>query len=409
MDEPALQQLIDDVPRARVHPTRRYAGSGGFPSPTSVSPRSTTTAPCASVCRAVYGPGKTVEQCAASSPSCSPSPGDRCCSPEPTPTRWRGGGRRRRRPPARRRHRHRSPRHRGVAPGRRPARSVLVSPPAPRICPSPTSAGRARPHSGLAPTLLADCGVAGVHRLLASVDELVGRRRRRGRGRHGRRAGQPGRRHHAGTGRGRPHQRRLRRRPRGRDRTSGHARVVRRGHHRRRDRQRLRRRLRRRPACCCERRHGRPRPRNAGRPSPGSTASPASPATWPSGACSTPAPTSTRSLALLGRLPFAGWDARRGARAAGRHRVHPGRGHQATTTSSSGPTPISSGCVEEARLPERVAPAGPGRLRRAGRGRGPPAPPPARAGPLPRGRRPRHHRRRRRHRGRSGGPRHRRP
>ncbi len=60
----------------------------------------------------------------------------------------------------------------------------------------------------------------------------VGRRARRGRrggrgGRHGGRPGQPGRRDHRGAGRGRAHQRRLRRRPRGGHRAAGHARLVR--------------------------------------------------------------------------------------------------------------------------------------------------------------------------------------
>ena len=44
--------------------------------------------------------------------------------------------------------------------------------------------------------------------------------------------------------------------------------------------------------------------------SPGSTASPGSPATWRSAAWSTPAPTRPRSAALLDRLALPGWDLR---------------------------------------------------------------------------------------------------
>jgi hypothetical protein len=59
----------------------------------------------------------------------------------------------------------------------RPAPGVRPGPwwsrPAPRTCRWPASARPRSPRSGLRPTLLADCGVAGVHRLLASADELA--------------------------------------------------------------------------------------------------------------------------------------------------------------------------------------------------------------------------------------------
>ena len=100
---------------------------------------------------------------------------------------------------------------------------------------------------GLQPALVADVGVAGLHRLLAAADQLaaadavivVA-------GMEGALASLVGG-HDARPRRGRPDQRGVRGVARGRHRPAGHAVVVRRRPHRRRHRQRLRRRLRRHP------------------------------------------------------------------------------------------------------------------------------------------------------------------
>ncbi len=212
----------------------------------------------------------------------------------------------------------------------------------------------------------------------------------------------------ARAGRRRADQRRLRRRPRGRHRAAGDAGLVRGGHHRRRHRQRVRRRVRGRPSAAV----GGPvpcliRPTPGRSPSPGSTASRASPATWRSARWSTPAPISTRCARCCERLPVGGLGARGRAGAARRHRRHQDpRARRADDASCARPRTSPAG--------RRGAPARPGaapragHVRRAGRGRGPPAPPSARAGPLPRGRRHRRHHRRRRHLRRARGARRRR-
>ena len=99
---------------------------------------------------------------------------------------------------------------------------------------------------------------------------------------------------------------------------------------------------------------------------------------------------------MVERLPVHGWALEaepvlRGGIAATKAHVHAEETTVVRTASHI------AALVEEARLPDRVRRPGPGRVRGAGRGRGPAAPPAARAGALPRGRRPRRHRRRRRH------------
>ncbi len=89
--------------------------------------------------------------------------------------------------------------------------------------------------------------------------------------------------------------------------------------------------------------------------SPGSTASPASPATWPSAACSTPAPTSSRCTQLLDRLPVARLGARGRARAARRHGGAPTSRCGPTTTASSAPTPTSPGSSRRPACPTACA------------------------------------------------------
>ena len=87
---------------------------------------------------------------------------------------------------------------------------------------------------------------------------------------------------------------------------------------------------------------------------PGSTALPASPATWRSGACWTPAPTWVEVMSLLERLPLGGWaldvePVLRGGVAAS----------QAVVTVNDNVVVRTHahivGLVEEARLPDRVA------------------------------------------------------
>ena len=94
---------------------------------------------------------------------------------------------------------------------------------------------------GFRPDLLPDCGVAGIHRLLASADTLAEADAVVVVAGNGRCAGQPGRRHHAGTRRGRPYQHGVRRRTGRRHRAVGHARFVRRRRRGGGPRQRVRR------------------------------------------------------------------------------------------------------------------------------------------------------------------------
>ena len=209
--------------RSRDHGRRGRTGCGACPTPTSASPGSTTTAPCARAWpRRSTGPARPPSSAPPSSPSCWPAgrrpvlltraddaPGRRRPGPQPrraahgttSTVCWRTGRARGR--AGRARHR----RHRRPAGGRRVRRHARR----PRARPDPAHRrrrGRRPPPAGLG--------------------RRAGRRRRRRRGgRHGGRAGQPGGRHHAGAGRGRAHQRRLRRQPRRRHGAAGHAGVVR--------------------------------------------------------------------------------------------------------------------------------------------------------------------------------------
>ena len=188
MDEPGLQRLLADVrsgacsPDEAVHRLRRlpFADLGfakidhhrglrqGLP-------------------EAVYGQGKTPAQCASiveellagatGSTGADRGPGD------PDPCRCLPGGGGHGRPPRGHPHRHRYGHRRRPGPGElstvvwrpaalRPARTLVVTAgtsdlPVARECEATLVA------LGLRPTLLADCGVAGIHRLLASADELA--------------------------------------------------------------------------------------------------------------------------------------------------------------------------------------------------------------------------------------------
>ena len=106
---------------------------------------------------------------------------------------------------------------------------------------------------GFAATVLADCGVAGLHRLLAEVDTLAAADAVVVIAGHGGCPGQRGRWAHPRPGRGRAHQHRLRRRARRGDRPARHVVRLLVGHHRGGHRQRLRRRLRDRPAAAVSR------------------------------------------------------------------------------------------------------------------------------------------------------------
>ena len=118
-----------------------------------------------------------------------------------------------------------------------------------------------------------------------------------------------------------------------RHRAAGDAGLVRRRRDRGRHRQRLRRRLRR-PAPAATSGPAGPDRRAA---SPGSTASPGSPATWRSARCSTPAPTSTRSRRVAGA---SAWTAGRStpSRPAGGARRRPG---PSCTAARITPTPAT--------------------------------------------------------------------
>ena len=218
---------------------------------------------------------------------------------------------------------------------------------------------------GVGAKLVADCGVAGIHRLLDQVDDLaaadavvvVA-------GMEGALAsvvaglvGCPGdRRAHVGG---------LRLVPRGRHRPARHARVVRPGHHRASGIDNgygaacaVARLLHCRHPAPCQRR------------SPGSTASPASPATWRSGRCSTPAPTSTRCGPSCAGCPSTAGASRRVAVHAVRHRRHPRRRARRGHARRPHRTPHIARLVEDAGLPDAGAGPGAGHLRAPRRGRG---------------------------------------
>ena len=89
-------------------------------------------------------------------------------------------------------------------------------------------------------------------------------------------------------------------------------------------------------------------------PSPGSTASPASPATWRSARWSTPAPTSTRCARCASGCPSGGWELEAEAVHARRHRRHQGpRARRASRRVVRTAAHITA-LVDEARLPDRV-------------------------------------------------------
>ena len=252
MDEPALRQLARRSALGRRHARRgRAPVCGACPSPISGSPGSTTTAHSGSGCgEAVYGPGKTAEQCArivGGAPRRSPGgvpvlltradsePGR---SGERMPRRSRDG------------HQGRGAdrRWRGGRRRRAPGASCWWSRPVPPTCLSPRNAWppcgaygleppsswptaawpgstASSPRSTSSPSADAVVVVAGMEGALASLVGGIS----------------------AGTGRGRADLRGLRGRARRSHRAAGHARVMRGGTDRGRDRQRLRRRRRRRP------------------------------------------------------------------------------------------------------------------------------------------------------------------
>ena len=113
------------------------------------------------------------------------------------------------------------------------------------------------------------------------------------------------------------------------------------GHHRGGHRQRLRRGVRRGPDAPVS---GRPAGARTGRAHrrPGSTASPASPATWPSAAWSTPAPTSTRCSACSSGCRSAGGPST-SSRCCAAASPPPGPSSRCRTTWWCAPTPTSSG------------------------------------------------------------------
>lgn len=177
MDEPTLRRLLDDVRTKAVSPDEAVARLRRLPyADLGFARVDHHRVLRQGVAEAVYGPGKTPAQCAAIVAELLAEPGGGpvlltraspdqvaesvAASPEATTTwaagpgaglatvAWRG------------------------APSR-PGRTVVVTAgtadlPVARECVATLSA------YGLAPELLADCGVAGVHRLLASVEDLAG-------------------------------------------------------------------------------------------------------------------------------------------------------------------------------------------------------------------------------------------
>ena len=187
MDELALQRLLDDVRSGACSPDdavlrlRRlpFADLGFARVDHHRSLRQ-------GLPEAVYGQGKTAEQCSAIVGELL-AEADRtapAASGHPDPGRRRPGGPGPRRPSRRPPHGHRSGHRGGPGPGRRcPRWSGARRRPA---GPDPGGHGRdlrparwpgsARPRSSpwaCGRRVLADCGVAGVHRLLASADELA--------------------------------------------------------------------------------------------------------------------------------------------------------------------------------------------------------------------------------------------
>ena len=208
VDPTALSELLAAVAAGGldVGAARGPAGAG-CPSPTSATPASTTTGRCARAWpEAVYGPGKTPEQCVAHRGRAAGEPGGAGAADPGRPTS-------RPPPPSTPTPAARPARHDGrVAAGARPARAGRGRR---RRHRRPARRRRVR-HGAQRPRVPArppDRRRRGRHPPPPRARRRAGRRRRRrGGGRHGGGAGQRGRRPHGGAGRGRAHQRRLRRR-----------------------------------------------------------------------------------------------------------------------------------------------------------------------------------------------------
>ena len=236
VDEAALRQLIDDVRAGtRRRPTPRSNDFAGCRSSRSATRWSTTTASLRQgMPEAVYGRGKSAEQCVAivgellangSGPVLLTRADD-----AQTQGRHRGA-----------RPRRASDRRDRCGVDRMPHRAARVL-----VASAGTSDGPIVDECvltlrayGFEPDRLADVGVAGLHRLLAHVDRITSRRCG-GRGRRdGGGAGQRDRWVDQRAGRRRADQRRLRGEPRRRHRAAGDARLVRQWSHGGRNRQRV--------------------------------------------------------------------------------------------------------------------------------------------------------------------------
>jgi NCAIR mutase (PurE)-related protein len=171
MDEPALRQLLDDVTSGVLHPDDAVARLRRLPfADLGFARVDHHRALRQRTGEAVYAPGKTPEHCAAIVAELLAEPGGpvlltRADAAQVSAARRAAPG--------------------GVVTatgehalvawrpaGRRPGRVVLVTAgtadlPVADECRATLEA------YGLAPLVLADCGVAGVHRLLASIDELT--------------------------------------------------------------------------------------------------------------------------------------------------------------------------------------------------------------------------------------------
>jgi len=169
MDEPALRRLLDDVRQGAVEPDDAARQLRRLPfADLGFAKVDHHRALRQGIAEAVYGPGKTDEQCAAivaellEGPSGGPvlltrsSPGQAAAAlarnPGGVQTGW-------------------TVVWRPAAP--RPGRVLVITAgtgdlPVAEECATTLNA------YGFRPTLVADCGVAGVHRLLATMDELTG-------------------------------------------------------------------------------------------------------------------------------------------------------------------------------------------------------------------------------------------